>query len=52
MLYLAAAMIVLWLTVGLYVAFLLVRQRRLEQELAVLEEQVMEQQSGENVNRS
>lgn len=44
MVYLAAAFIVLWLIVGLFVAFMLLRQRRLEQELEMLEEQMGERQ--------
>lgn len=45
MVYLAAAFILLWLSVALYVAFMLSRQRKLEQELAMLEEQMSERQS-------
>ncbi len=52
MVYLAAAMIVLWLAVGLYVAFLLVRQRKLEQELELLEEEMGEHQARERPARS
>ncbi len=44
MVYLAAAFIILWLSVALYVAFMLSRQRKLEQELQMLEEQVAERQ--------
>ena len=51
MAYLAAAFIVLWLAVGLYVAFMLVRQRRLEQDLAMLEEQLAERREREQRQR-
>ncbi len=43
MTYLAAAFIILWLSVALYVAFMLSRQRKLEQEIEMLEEQMSEQ---------
>lgn len=42
MTYLAAAFIVLWLTVTIYVAFMLMRQRKLERDLDQLEEQIGE----------
>lgn len=38
MVYLAAAMIALWAMVTVYVVFVSLRQRRLESELAILEE--------------
>lgn len=38
MIYLAAALIILWLSVGVFVAFMLVRQRSLEKEVQMLEE--------------
>lgn len=40
--FLSAAFIVLWLIVGLYVAFLWARQRRIERELSLLEEELKE----------
>jgi CcmD family protein len=43
--FLAAAFIVLWLIVGLYVAYMLTRQRKLENEVTMLEEQLTERQS-------
>ncbi len=39
MIYLAAALIILWLAVGLFVVYMLVRQRALEKEVQMLEEQ-------------
>ncbi len=45
MTYLAAAFIILWLAVGLYVAFLWTRQRAIERELAQLEEEMREARS-------
>ncbi|MBX3000831.1 MAG: CcmD family protein [Caldilineaceae bacterium] len=52
MVYLAAAFIVLWLSVVLFVAFMLVRQRKLEQELEMLEEQVSEGQGRTRAKRA
>lgn len=52
MVYLAAALIVLWLSVGLFVAFMLLRQRKLEQELRMLEEQVSEGQGRARAKRA
>lgn len=54
MVYLAAAFIVLWLAVTLFVAYMLIRQRRLEQEIDVLEELVeaRRQAAQENTGRS
>jgi CcmD family protein len=52
MVYLAAAFIILWLSVGLFVAFMLLRQRKLEQELTMLEEQVSEGQARSRSKRS
>jgi CcmD family protein len=52
MVYLAAAFILLWLLVGLFVAFMLLRQRKLEQELTMLEEQMAESQSRQRAKRS
>ena len=48
MIYLAAAFIVLWLSVGLYVAFLVTRQRALERELSILEEEIAEERTRAN----
>ena len=39
MIYLAAALIILWLAVGLFVVYMLVRQRALEKDVQMLEEQ-------------
>ncbi|MBI3959839.1 MAG: hypothetical protein HY328_13595 [Chloroflexi bacterium] len=39
MIYLAAALIILWLSVGMFVVYMLVRQRALEKEVQMLEEQ-------------
>jgi CcmD family protein len=52
MVYLAAAFIILWLLVGLFVAFMLLRQRKLEQELTMLEEQMAEGQSRTRAKRA
>lgn len=52
MVYLAAAFIILWLAVGLFVAFMLMRQRKLEQELSMLEEQVSEGQGRQRAKRA
>jgi CcmD family protein len=38
MVYLAAALIILWLLVAVYVATMVARQRRLEREVGMLEE--------------
>jgi CcmD family protein len=40
MIYLAAALIILWLSVGAFVVYMLVRQRALEREVEMLEEQL------------
>jgi CcmD family protein len=40
MIYLAAALIILWLTVGAFVVYMLVRQRSLEKDVQMLEEQL------------
>jgi CcmD family protein len=40
MTYLAAALIILWLTVGAFVVYMLVRQRALEKDVEMLEEQL------------
>lgn len=40
MTYLAAALIILWLTVGVFVVYMLVRQRALEKDVEMLEEQL------------
>ena len=45
MAYLAAALIILWLLVAVYVTFLVRSQRRLEQELSILAESVQEQEA-------
>ncbi len=42
MIYLAAVLILLWLLVGGYLAFMLIRQRALEKELQNLREQWQE----------
>ncbi len=39
MIYLAAALIILWLSVGAFVVYMLLRQRALEKEVQMLEEQ-------------
>lgn len=39
MIYLAAALIILWLSVGAFVVYMLIRQRALEKEVQMLEEQ-------------
>jgi CcmD family protein len=49
--FLAAAFIVLWLIVGLYVAFMLTRQRKLEREVTMLEEQLAERQTRQRAKR-
>lgn len=38
MIYLAAALIILWLSVGAFVVYMLVRQRSLEKDVEMLEE--------------
>ena len=40
MICLAAALIILWLTVGAFVVYMLVRQRSLEKDVQMLEEQL------------
>lgn len=40
MTYLAAALIILWLTVGAFVVYMLIRQRALEKDVEMLEEQL------------
>lgn len=40
MIYLAAALIILWLVVGAFVVYMLVRQRSLEKDVEMLEEQL------------
>lgn len=40
MIYLAAALMILWLSVGVFVVYMLVRQRSLEKEVQMLEEQL------------
>lgn len=40
MTYLAAALIILWLAVGVFVVYMLIRQRALEKEVQMLEEQL------------
>lgn len=52
MVYLAAAFILLWLSVALYVAFMLSRQRKLEQEIEMLEEQMSERQNRTRTQRA
>ncbi|MCY3708192.1 MAG: CcmD family protein [Caldilineaceae bacterium] len=42
MIYLASALILMWLFVGGYLLFMLVRQRALEKELRSLEEQLQD----------
>jgi CcmD family protein len=46
--YLAAGFIALWLLVTLYVVFISMRQRRLEVELAGLEESLNVSEAGNN----
>jgi CcmD family protein len=48
MFFLAAAMIVVWLGVTLYVLYMAHRQRTLEEELAVLAELVAEKKAASN----
>lgn len=52
MIYLAAVLILLWLLVGGYLAFMLTRQRALEKELQSLREQWREERSarGESIS--
>ena len=52
MVYLAAAFVILWLSVALYVAFMLSRQRKLEQEIEMLEEQLSERQNRPRAQRA
>jgi len=40
MTYLAAALMILWLSVGVFVVYMLIRQRALEKEVQMLEEQL------------
>ena len=40
MIYLAAALIILWLSVGAFVVYMLVRQHAMEKEVQMLEEQL------------
>jgi CcmD family protein len=47
MFFLAAAMIVVWLGVTLYVLYMSTRQRNLEEELAALEELIQERGGSE-----
>ncbi len=42
MIYLASALILLWLLVTLYVVTMVSRQRRLERDMALLKEQLQE----------
>ncbi len=42
MIYLASALILLWLLVTLYVITMVTRQRRLERDMALLKEQLQE----------
>jgi len=39
MIYLAAALMILWLSVGAFVVYMLIRQRSLEKDVQMLEEQ-------------
>lgn len=43
MTYLAAALIILWLSVGAFVVYMLIRQRSLEKDVQMLEEQLQSQ---------
>jgi CcmD family protein len=43
MVYLASALIIVWLLITLYVLYIAVRQRQLEQEMRILEETLQEQ---------
>jgi hypothetical protein len=40
MIYLAASLIILWLSVGAFVVYMLIRQRSLEKDVQMLEEQL------------
>ena len=44
MIYLAAALMILWLSVGAFVVYMLVRQRSLEKDVQMLEEQLQANQ--------
>ena len=46
MIYLASVLILLWLFVGGYLLYMLVRQRRLERELRSLEEKLEDRAQG------
>ncbi|HRJ43248.1 MAG: hypothetical protein KJZ86_18160 [Caldilineaceae bacterium] len=43
MTYLAAALIILWLSVGIFVVYMWMRQRSLEKDVQMLEEQLQSQ---------
>jgi len=40
MIYLAAALIILWLSVGVFIVYMLIRQHSLEKDVQMLEEQL------------
>ncbi|MCY3897143.1 MAG: hypothetical protein OXO50_12825 [Caldilineaceae bacterium] len=46
MIYLASVLILLWLFVGGYLVFMLVRQRTMEKALRSLEERLQDQEQG------
>ena len=46
MIYLASVLILLWLLVGGYLVFMLVRQRTMEKALRSLEERLQDQEQG------
>lgn len=52
MFFLAAAMIVVWVSITLYVFYMSSRQRNLEQELAALEELMQERRALEQRGES
>ncbi len=47
MIYLAVALVLLWLLVGGYLVFMLIRQRSLERELSTLEEEFQDRRSSD-----
>lgn len=47
MIYLTVALVLLWLLVGGYLVFMLIRQRSLERELSTLEEEFQDRRSSD-----
>ncbi len=47
MIYLTVALVLLWLLVGGYLVFMLIRQRSLERELSTLEEELQDRISSD-----